>query len=108
MPEGNVLHFGASADAPTFNPVVAREALAGLKADPKTLPSKLFYDEAGCVLFDAITRLPEYYVTRTDLALLQDVAPLLAAAAPPRAVVVEFGTSDETKAALLLPHLAEP
>lgn len=81
---------------------IATEALAGLAASPKTLPSKLFYDDAGVKLFDAITRLPEYYVTRTEYALLATIAPEIAALAPPHAALVEYGTSDETKAQFLL------
>ena len=94
--------------APAFDPEVAREALTGLRASPKTLPAKLFYDAAGCVLFDAITRLPEYYLTRTERALLATVAPRLAAAAPRGAALVEFGACDETKALMLLAHMAAP
>ena len=51
------------------------EALAGLSRQQKTLPAKLFYDDAGCVLFRRITELPEYYVTRTERSLLASVAP---------------------------------
>lgn len=81
---------------------IAAEALAGLTAWPKTLPPKLFYDEAGVRLFEAITRLPEYYLTRTERALLTRVAPEIVALAPPGAALVEYGASDEAKAALLL------
>jgi L-histidine Nalpha-methyltransferase len=53
-----------------FVPLHTREdvpaiALAGLTATPKTLPAMLFYDDEGCRLFYEITRLPEYYLTRT-------------------------------------------
>ena len=79
-----------------------RLALAGLTATPKTLPAKLFYDDEGCRLFYEITRLPEYYLTRTETALLQ----IDRASAVPDgfrdAVLVEFGGSDETKARILL------
>src|SRR6195952_5590223 len=82
--------------AATLNdPVVAREALAGLQRRIKTLPSKLFYDEAGCVLFDETTRLPEYYATRTEQALLRRLAPEIARAAPQGAALVEYGACDE-------------
>jgi L-histidine N-alpha-methyltransferase len=94
-------------DRPT-NPQVAREALAGLTAATKTLPPKLFYDRAGCQLFDEITRLPEYYVTRTELALLRARAPEIAATASPGAVLVEYGACDETKAALMLGGMDRP
>ena len=49
-------------------------ALAGLTASPKTLPAMLFYDDEGCRLFYEITRLPEYYLTRTETALLPSIA----------------------------------
>ncbi len=77
-------------------------ALAGLTARRKTLPPKLFYDPAGCRLFYEITRLPEYYLTRTELGLLREFAPKVARMIPGPAVLVEYGASDETKARLLL------
>jgi L-histidine Nalpha-methyltransferase len=77
-------------------------ALAGLTGEPKTLPPKLFYDQAGCELFYRITELPEYYLTRAELALLSDLAPSLRVLTPGPAVLVEYGASDETKASLLL------
>src|SRR5690242_20896047 len=43
----------------------------GLQASPKELPSKYFYDEEGSALFEAITRLPEYYPTRTERGILE-------------------------------------
>ncbi|HYZ22372.1 MAG TPA: L-histidine N(alpha)-methyltransferase [Rhodopila sp.] len=79
---------------------VARMALAGLTATPKTLPPSLFYDEEGCRLFYQITRLPEYYLTRTETRLLQEIAPALPIGAG--GALVEFGGSDETKARILL------
>lgn len=81
-------------------------ALAGLRASPKTLPASLFYDEEGCRLFYQITQLPEYYLTRTELALLHDIAPVLPLAAG--GTLVEFGGSDETKACILLDHAPVP
>lgn len=84
------------------NPTIAAEALAGLTVARKTLPPKLFYDEEGCRLFGEITRLPEYYPTRTETALLRRVAPEVAATARAGSALVEFGASDEAKARLLL------
>jgi len=81
---------------------VADAALSGLLQPQKTLPAKLFYDEAGCRLFGRITELPEYYLTRTELALLAEVAPRVAAMVHGPAVLVEYGASDETKAEFLL------
>ena len=77
-------------------------ALAGLLASRKTLPPALFYDEEGCRIFYKITKLPEYYLTRTEFALLNSIAPDVAKLVPPGATLVEYGASDETKAAVLL------
>lgn len=84
------------------DPQIAREALAGLSGRQKTLPAKLFYDDEGCRLFGLITRLPEYYPTRTERALLAHVAGEVVAEAGQRAVLVEYGASDEGKALVLL------
>ncbi len=81
---------------------VVEAALAGLLAPRKTLPPKLFYDDEGCRLFGEITRLPEYYPTRTELALLRRIAPEIGAELPPGSALVEYGGSDEMKAAILL------
>ena len=86
----------------TFDRAVADAALPGLLAARKTLPAKLLYDDEGCRLFGEITRLPEYYPTRTELAVLSDVAPEAVAGVPPGSALVEYGASDEGKAALLL------
>ena len=55
---------------------IADEVRAGLSAQPKTLPPKLFYDAAGSQLFEEITRLPEYYLTRTETCILRAQAPI--------------------------------
>ena len=89
-------------DAAIVSPDVTGAALAGLTAEPKTLPPFLFYDQAGVALFNAITRLPEYYLTRTEIALLDASAPEIAALAEDGSVLVEYGASDEGKAARLL------
>ncbi len=80
-----------------------QEVLTGLNQAQKTLPAKLFYDAEGCRLFDEITRLPEYYPTRTEKALLARVVPTLDRLSG--CAVVEFGGSDEEKALILLDHL---
>ena len=84
-------------------PGLMGEVLAGLGQPQKTLPAKLFYDEEGCRLFGEITRLPEYYLTRTERALLDQVATELPAM--PGCALVEYGASDEAKAVLLLDAL---
>jgi dimethylhistidine N-methyltransferase len=81
---------------------VVAAALAGLLNPQKTLPPKLFYDEEGSRLFRRITELPEYYLTRTELGLLETLIPEVTAAMPAGAVLVEYGASDESKAEFLL------
>jgi hypothetical protein len=68
------------------------DVLRGLSARRKTLPSKYFYDAEGSRLFEAICELPEYYLTRTETALLVDIAPELAAFVADDAALVEFGS----------------
>jgi dimethylhistidine N-methyltransferase len=82
-------------------------ARRGLRAGRKTLPPKLLYDTRGVALFDAITRVPEYYPTRTERALLTRIAPEISALAPVGSALVEYGASDEAKALLLLDAGAE-
>lgn len=81
---------------------VADAAVLGLTASPKTLPPRLFYDDEGCRLFYEITRQPEYYLTRTETALLADVAAIAVPADVAAGALVEFGGSDEGKARHLL------
>lgn len=80
----------------------ARDVLDGLTRKQKTLSPKYFYDEAGSELFVEITRLPEYYPTRTELGILRDRAAEIAALIPPDAAIVEFGAGATTKIRLLL------
>jgi L-histidine Nalpha-methyltransferase len=84
------------------------DALAGLSAPRKTLPCKWLYDTEGARLFEEITRLPEYYPTRTEIGILADQAPSIAEAVGPGATVVEFGPGDGGKAVLLLKRLHAP
>ncbi len=92
--------------AARIDPSISRAALRGLLARPKTLPAMLFYDDEGCRLFYRITGLPEYYLTRTELALLDEVAPQIAASVSAPAALVEYGASSEAKAAALLDQAA--
>lgn len=84
------------------------DVLAGLSATPKSLPSKYFYDAEGSRLFEAITRQPEYYPTRVELALLEDRGAEIAAAVGPRAHVVEYGSGSGRKTRVLLDALEDP
>jgi L-histidine Nalpha-methyltransferase len=87
---------------------IVEAALAGLTATPKTLPAMLFYDDEGCRLFYQITLLPEYYLTRTETALLTTIAPSLVPDGFRDGVLIEFGGSDETKARILLDRPDSP
>jgi dimethylhistidine N-methyltransferase len=89
-------------DAALLDDDITGDVLAGLRSMPKTLPPKLFYDVRGVALFDAITRLPEYYLTRTERALLERISPEIVALAEPGSVLVEYGACDEGKAVMLL------
>ncbi|PIW25687.1 MAG: L-histidine N(alpha)-methyltransferase [Rhodospirillales bacterium CG15_BIG_FIL_POST_REV_8_21_14_020_66_15] len=86
----------------------ARDVIAGLSGAVKTLPCKWFYDLRGSELFEEITRLDEYYPTRTELALLADIAPGLGGALPREAWVVEFGSGSSRKSDLFLNALDAP
>jgi L-histidine N-alpha-methyltransferase len=78
-----------------------RDVAWGLSRPQKELPPKYFYDRRGSELFDEITRLPEYYLTRTERALLECWSAALMAAIRPRALV-ELGAGSADKTRLLL------
>ncbi len=80
----------------------AAAARQGLSAKPKTLPPWLFYDEAGSQLFEQITRLPEYYLTRTERALLAAHAEGLLLEVGSPVTIVELGAGTATKTGILL------
>jgi dimethylhistidine N-methyltransferase len=84
----------------------ARDAVGDLSQQPKRLSPKYFYDHAGSELFEAITRLPEYYPTRTELGILRDRGSDIAAIIPKGAALIEFGAGATTKARLLLEKCA--
>jgi dimethylhistidine N-methyltransferase len=80
----------------------ARAVTEGLSGARKSLPCRYFYDAKGSALFEAITELPEYYPTRTEMALLQANAQEIAARSPKGAVLVEFGSGSSRKTETLL------
>lgn len=80
----------------------------GLGLAAKELPCKYFYDEAGSRLFDRITELPEYYLTRTELALMRRSAREMADCLGPRCLLLEYGSGSSVKTPWLLEQLAEP
>jgi dimethylhistidine N-methyltransferase len=80
----------------------AEDVLAGLLAEPKHVAPKYFYDPKGSELFERITRLPEYYPTRTEIGILEAHAGAMAALIPNDAAVVEFGAGSAAKTRILL------
>lgn len=87
---------------------MSTEVLEGLSRQQKTLPCKYFYDERGSQLFDAICELPEYYLTRSELGIMQMHLAEMAAALGERLMLVEPGSGSSLKTRLLLERLAEP
>ncbi len=84
------------------------EVLAGLRARPKTLPPKLFYDATGAALFERITELDQYYLTQAELEILRRHAGDIARMAGPRAALIEYGSGAGVKVRLLLDALDQP
>jgi dimethylhistidine N-methyltransferase len=84
------------------------DALVGLSETPKTLPCKYFYDARGSELFEKITRLPEYYPTRTELGIMQSHVDEMAAELGPNVQLVEFGSGSGEKTASLVAALDRP
>lgn len=84
------------------------DVLEGFSRTPKQLAPVYFYDATGSAIFDEITDLPEYYVTRTELDILDRIGPELSGLAGPGAVVIEPGSGSSVKIRKLLDALSEP
>ena len=84
------------------------DVLHGLGTVPKSIPCKYFYDEHGSRLFDRITQLKEYYLTRTELAIMRRHAPEMAALLGPECIMIEYGSGSSLKTRLLLEQLNAP
>jgi len=85
-----------------FDPAFRDDVIAGLSLPQKAIPARWFYDHRGSELFEEITRLPEYYPTRTERTLLERHAPDVGRIAGPHRAVVEFGSGSSAKTPLLL------
>ena len=90
------------ADAAGVDIAFRADVHAGLAQAQKAIPARWFYDATGSALFEDITGLPEYYPTRSEVALLTRHARELAAAIGPGRAVVELGSGSSTKTPLLL------
>jgi len=84
----------------------ASAVIGGLSRPQKTLPCRFFYDARGSELFEEITRLPEYYPTRTETTILAAHAQQMVERLPPAGVLLEFGSGSSLKTELLLDQLA--
>jgi dimethylhistidine N-methyltransferase len=84
------------------------DVLAGLSQRQKTLPSRWLYDQRGSELFEEITRLDEYYLTRTETAILRRHAREMAALCGERAVLLEYGAGAAIKTEILIDALHAP
>ncbi len=94
--------------APPAEGSMLEDVLVGLSASPRRLPTKYLYDARGSALFEAITRQPEYYLTRAELALLDAHMPAIAEAVGPDVHVVEYGSGSGRKTGRLLAALHAP
>ncbi len=84
------------------------DVIAGLSASPKSIPPKYFYDKTGAELFVGITKTPEYYPTLTEMALLETIAPEVAAWVGEGASLIEPGSGAAKKIRVLLSAMADP
>jgi dimethylhistidine N-methyltransferase len=84
------------------------DVLAGLARPQKTLPPKYFYDARGCELFEQICTLPEYYPTRTELAIMREHAGAMAKFLGPDCQLIELGSGSSRKTRILIERLQPP
>src|SRR5271154_911698 len=89
------------------NDAIAPDVRQGLTATPKRLPSKLFYDEVGSQLFEQITELPEYYLTRTERSILEQYAGEILQEAGLSLTLVELGAGTAAKTCILIDELLQ-
>ncbi len=78
------------------------DVMAGLSRPQKALPPKYFYDAHGCALFEAICGLPEYYLTRAEIALMRGQVGDMARHLGPARVLIEYGSGSGRKTRILI------
>lgn len=93
--------------APESTDFVA-DVISGLSSNPRTIPCKYFYDERGAALFQKICELPEYYVTRTEIDILDRHRADIASQLGPRIELIGLGTGAGTKTRILIEALENP
>src|SRR5207249_11511696 len=84
------------------------DVIAGLSSNPRTLPYKYFYDERGAALFQKICELPEYYITRTEIDILDRNRAEIASHLGPNIELIGLGTGAGTKTRILIEALENP
>jgi L-histidine Nalpha-methyltransferase len=84
------------------------DVIAGLSSNPRTIPCKYFYDERGAALFQRICELPEYYVTRTEIDILDRYRADIASQLGPKIELIGLGTGAGTKTRILIEALENP
>src|SRR5438876_2220863 len=84
------------------------DVIAGLSSNPRTLPCKYFYDERGAALFQKICELPEYYITRTEIEILDRNRAEIASHLGARIELIGLGTGAGTKTRILIEALESP
>jgi dimethylhistidine N-methyltransferase len=94
--------------AEASEPRLLRDVIDGLSRPQKTLPCQWLYDQRGSELFEDITRLPEYYPTRTEIGIMRANVDAIASVAGAGATLVEYGAGAALKTRLLLNALDEP
>lgn len=94
--------------SPCGDAELAARVLAGLAESPKRIDPFWFYDERGAALFDRLCALPEYYLTRAELALMDAHAADIAAHLGPVAALIEFGSGTSVKTRVLLDEMDSP
>lgn len=105
MPRGSLARF---LDLEPEHVEFRDAVLAGLARVPRSIPCRFLYDAQGSALFEQICELPEYYVTRTELAILRAHAPAMARLIGPACQLIEFGSGASRKVRLLLDALERP
>jgi dimethylhistidine N-methyltransferase len=100
---GRICIFGShSEDGAAARAELAADVRQGLGGEPKRLSCRWLYDEEGSLLFEAICRVPEYYIPRAETAILEAHGDAIVAELPPGAAIVELGSGNAAKTRLLL------
>jgi L-histidine Nalpha-methyltransferase len=105
MPDGAIFAFH---DLAPSEDNFRDSVLGGLSREPKSLPCKFFYDARGSALFEAICEVPEYYLTRTEIGILETHAKAIAERIGPNCRLIELGSGASRKVRLLLAALRTP